>query len=193
MTPDMAQRFQLCFVGPGFYHSRHTDWLEYLCNNSQWRCGMLAVKHGIASFAAILIFFSTVLFIFPEAALVSPISSFLTSVQRIWRPMEGHGLPVRNWTFQADQDARNYALNEEQCLSAFPGLFDDIERSVQGRQGNPITFKELDGAIETLRTYRDYERGGWLRLLIYDSQVATILLPLPIHRGPILRAEHSKS
>jgi hypothetical protein len=49
------------------------------------------------------------------------------------------------WTFEYTRDARNEALNQQQCQSAFPGLFEDIARggkfwSTHGR----LSAAELD-------------------------------------------------
>ena len=36
----------------------------------------------------------------------------------------------REWTYQYPRDARNYGLDEAQCLSAFPELYKEVDRAV---------------------------------------------------------------
>lgn len=43
-----------------------------------------------------------------------------------------------------DRDGSNHGLSEEQCRSAFPKLFFQIDKSIALRQDKPITFRELD-------------------------------------------------
>jgi hypothetical protein len=50
------------------------------------------------------------------------------------------------WEFIASRDGDNYALSSDQCQSAFPKLFVEIDKSVSSRRdaNSPITFQELN-------------------------------------------------
>lgn len=71
--------------------------------------------------------------------------------------------PVHNetWQFQTERDALNYGLSEEQCLSAFPKLFFEIDKSVAQRQQH-ITFAELES-----RTVEDNQA----RVIVHKGEV----------------------
>jgi hypothetical protein len=68
------------------------------------------------------------------------------------------------WQFQFGRDDVNLGLSDEQCRSAFPGLFEEIYRGVYLRveQGSNITVEELD-SIELSR--------GRIRALIIDRKL----------------------
>ena len=73
------------------------------------------------------------------------------------------------WKFDPSRDSTAYILDSEQCQSAFPGLFAEIERGVASRKelGN-ITAEDLDIS----------PRGnGAVHALILDQQVCATILP----------------
>jgi hypothetical protein len=49
------------------------------------------------------------------------------------------------WQFEAKRDGNNHGLSEEQCRSAFPKLFVEIDKSASVRENNHIQFKDVDG------------------------------------------------
>lgn len=77
----------------------------------------------------------------------------------------------QGWKFDPARDASNYALSSEQCNSAFPGLFGEVERGVAAQQqiGN-ITEEQLD------ISGRD---NGALHGMILDQQVC-FAVPLSV-------------
>lgn len=48
------------------------------------------------------------------------------------------------WQFIVERDGGNHGLSEEQCRSAFPKLFVEIDKSAQLRRETRVTFKDLD-------------------------------------------------
>lgn len=68
-----------------------------------------------------------------------------------------------NWNFLRDKD--NLMLDEKQCQAAFPGLFQEIERAVEGRKLKHITREELD-TIEP--------KNGYIRAMIFDQEVCFV-------------------
>lgn len=67
-----------------------------------------------------------------------------------------------SWEFIVERDGDNYSLTDEQCQTAFPLLFEEIEKSVAGRRSDPITFEELNS--------RSVKRS-MVRGMIYDGDV----------------------
>lgn len=73
------------------------------------------------------------------------------------------------WTFNYKRDRNNYGLNEEQCLSAFPGQYEDIERAVKVRnRWAKVTEQDLSSF--------DLSKG-MVRGMIYDREVRDMLHP----------------
>lgn len=72
---------------------------------------------------------------------------------------------IGDWEFLASRDANNYALNSEQCLAAFPKLYQEVDNSAKQRKeaNNPITFKEIDS--------RKTLGQGMARAMIYKGDV----------------------
>jgi hypothetical protein len=70
------------------------------------------------------------------------------------KPFEG------GWDYIRDRS--NLMLNSSQCVQAFPGLFDEIQRPVRARSHRKITLQEID-SIEP--------RNGYVRAMIVDQQV----------------------
>ena len=71
------------------------------------------------------------------------------------------------WEFKVERDGDNYGLTDEQCQAAFPKLFVELEKSVQARKDNPISYKEF--------TSRDIEKG-MVRGLIFEGEVCATYL-----------------
>jgi hypothetical protein len=71
-----------------------------------------------------------------------------------------------SWTFEVQRDAHNYGLTSEQCDSAFPGLFAEVDNAVRRRQSNHITQKELT---------RDQWPAGTVRVLVWEQQASSSL------------------
>ena len=53
-------------------------------------------------------------------------------------------------------------LDSQQCDLAFPGLFEEVDRPVNARMHNPITFEEIDTMPK---------QNGYVRVMIYNQQV----------------------
>jgi hypothetical protein len=71
------------------------------------------------------------------------------------------------WEFKVERDGDNYGLTDEQCQAAFPKLFVEIEKSVEARKGNPISYKEYNS--------RELEKG-MVRGIIFEGEVCEIKL-----------------
>lgn len=69
---------------------------------------------------------------------------------------------LQTWQYQYGRDDKNEALNEEQCILAFPGLFEDIHRAMNFRNGKSITSDEL----ENIMIY-----PGMARAMIFNGEV----------------------
>jgi hypothetical protein len=57
-------------------------------------------------------------------------------------------------------------MTDARCDEAFPDLFKEIDRAVEVRQNDHITFKEID-SIKKVK--------GYMRAMIYDQQVGQLL------------------
>ncbi|KAH4208156.1 hypothetical protein HBI25_010260 [Parastagonospora nodorum] len=67
------------------------------------------------------------------------------------------------WTFTYKRDRNNYGLDEEQCQSAFPGQYEDIERAVKLRdRWGKVTEEDLSSFDLT---------KGMVRGMIYDREL----------------------
>lgn len=75
---------------------------------------------------------------------------------------------VGDWKFNSTRDSNTYTLSTEQCHSAFPGLFAEIERGVATRKAlGTITPEQIDIS----------SRGnGALRAMILDQQVRAMAI-----------------
>jgi hypothetical protein len=70
------------------------------------------------------------------------------------------------WTFSYRRDRNNYGLDDEQCLSAFPGQYEDIERAVKVRKRyGKVTEKDLSSF--------DLSKG-MVRGMVYDRELYII-------------------
>lgn len=74
---------------------------------------------------------------------------------------------TKGWKYDTTRDSTAYALDTEQCQTAFPGLFEEIERGVATRKelGN-ITAEQMD-----ISTRMD----GALHAMILDQKVCAII------------------
>lgn len=65
-----------------------------------------------------------------------------------------------------DPRERNKLIfDNEQCQTAFPRLFEEVERAVEGRRSNHITVGELDAIVP---------KNGYVRAMIYDQELYII-------------------
>ncbi|KAJ9622781.1 hypothetical protein H2203_006432 [Taxawa tesnikishii (nom. ined.)] len=78
---------------------------------------------------------------------------------------EARGSTHAEWQFDYARDARNYGLSHEQCSSAFPLLYKEIDRAVEHRRGNKIDVSEVDTA---------WRGDGIVRAMIYKNQLYII-------------------
>jgi hypothetical protein len=69
---------------------------------------------------------------------------------------------TKQWQFEVTRDAENYGLDADQCESAFPKLYVEIDKSVALRKNNSITLEELDSR---------WVIPGIIRVMIYNGQV----------------------
>ncbi|KAF2034376.1 hypothetical protein EK21DRAFT_107998 [Setomelanomma holmii] len=70
------------------------------------------------------------------------------------------------WTFNYRRDKNNYGLDDEQCQSAFPGQYEDIERAVKVRKRwGKVTQEDLTSFDLT---------KGMVRGMIYDRELYII-------------------
>ena len=102
----------------------------------------------------------------------SPSSSSATS-RAPRRPLPPHSVPPATpageggaangsaWDFR--RDWLNYRLTDEQCDGAFPGLFEELERSKADRGKRQITLAEIDSIPKV---------NGYVRAMIYEQQVS---------------------
>ena len=88
------------------------------------------------------------------------------------RPSRPVSQKNKGWKFDSARDARAYNLDAEQCQIAFPGLFAEIDRGVEARNGRGnITAEEMD--------ISDRDNGA-LHGMILDQQVrvaVTLYMP----------------
>jgi len=67
------------------------------------------------------------------------------------------------WEFRVERDGQNHGLSDEQCRSAFPKLFLEIDKSAGLRRESPISYKDLDS--------REVE-DGMVRAIIDRGEVS---------------------
>lgn len=78
--------------------------------------------------------------------------------------------PASDWRFVVERDGDNYGLTDEQCETAFPKLYSEIEKSVARRASNPITFEELDSRKMGANTVRGLVYNGDVSMLSGKQQ-----------------------
>jgi hypothetical protein len=71
-------------------------------------------------------------------------------------------LSPKTWIFDHRRDSNNYGLSSEQCASAFPSLYNAIERSITALNGTKIAYADTVGGNHWSET----------RVMIYDNQVS---------------------
>lgn len=70
------------------------------------------------------------------------------------------------WMFDFKRDRNNFGLDDEQCESAFPGQYEDIERAVKVRKRwGKVTEADLSSFELT---------KGMVRAMIYDKEVSVV-------------------
>ncbi|EHK96023.1 putative protein O-glucosyltransferase 1 [Glarea lozoyensis 74030] len=68
---------------------------------------------------------------------------------------------VGKWAFNSTRDSKNFGLSEEQCTTAFRGLFTEIERAVRYRKTiGQVRVEEIDISSE-----KDVATGGMLYII----------------------------
>jgi hypothetical protein len=79
--------------------------------------------------------------------------------------------------FDVARDERDYGLNDEQCMAAFPDFFYEIDRAVAYRRQKKLGIvqqKDVDIA------WRDMEI---IRVMIFQGQVCFLSLQLNLPRN----------
>lgn len=75
--------------------------------------------------------------------------------------------PLQNdsdtWEFRVERDGQNHGLSDEQCRSAFPKLFIEIDKSADLRRESHVSHDDLDS--------REVE-DGMVRAIIDRGQVS---------------------
>lgn len=69
------------------------------------------------------------------------------------------------WEFKVERDGQNHGLSDEQCRSAFPKLFIEIDKSANLRRESPLSYKDLDS--------REVE-DGMVRAIIDRGEVSQL-------------------
>lgn len=69
------------------------------------------------------------------------------------------------WIFKYPQDRNNYGLDDDQCQSAFPGQYEDIERAVKTRDK---LGKVVEADLSSFKLTKGMVRG-----MIYEREVCT--------------------
>jgi hypothetical protein len=69
------------------------------------------------------------------------------------------------WEFKVERDGQNHGLSDEQCRSAFPKLFIEIDKSANLRRESPFSYKDLDS--------REVE-DGMVRAIIDRGEVSEL-------------------
>lgn len=66
------------------------------------------------------------------------------------------------WEFLVDRDGENYGLSEDQCRTAFPKLFYEVDKSAAARENKKISWKEVDNTVI---------EDGMVRALVHQGEV----------------------
>jgi hypothetical protein len=70
----------------------------------------------------------------------------------------------KSWSFNASEDANNFALTQQQCDSAFPDLYYEIDRAVVHRNDRSLPIEPPDVSIS-------WRNDAAFRGLIHDNQL----------------------
>lgn len=122
--------------------------------------GLLSHKYRRTIYLAALALTIITLLTFYSAPISSRRTTTTTTTTTKTATSSGH---KGEWDWDWRRDAGNLLMTDEQCGAAFPGLFVEIERAMDTRKENKITFEELD-AIKP--------QYGYGRAMIYDQQVS---------------------
>lgn len=105
-------------------------------------------------------------------------ASLLLALVLLWCQLRGYPSPITapaSYQYHAadpgcrwnhKRDANTLVLGAEQCQSAFPGLFAEIDRAKQERVQRPISLAEIDSVTP---------KNGYIRAMIYNQQVRKCL------------------
>ena len=74
--------------------------------------------------------------------------------------------PPSSWQYEYGRDDQNVGLAEDQCLVAFPGLFEDINHGVEYWQGAGTFFESILDQIDIV--------SGLTRAMIFDGHLYVI-------------------
>ncbi|KAF7596149.1 hypothetical protein BBP40_003048 [Aspergillus hancockii] len=78
-----------------------------------------------------------------------------------------------SWQFEVERDGNNHGLSQEQCRTAFPKLFDEIDKSALFREKNHIKFKDVDGTMVEDGMVRGIIDHGELYIVDFGAMPAT--------------------
>jgi len=70
-------------------------------------------------------------------------------------------LVSKSWKFDHERDSNNYGLNAWQCSTAFPSLYQAIEKTINSLNGTRITYEDTVGGNHWSET----------RVMLYGNQV----------------------
>lgn len=101
-----------------------------------------------------------------SALVADGISSIHSQIDK-YIPTGGPGHQV-TLPFQRNIHAHNYALSSAQCDAYFPGLYEDIDRSVERRKDKPIQKFELDDQGDDKSN---------TRVMVYDGDASLLHAP----------------
>ncbi|KAH8145906.1 uncharacterized protein LAJ45_10048 [Morchella importuna] len=131
--------------------------------------GLLSHKYRRTIYLAALALTIITLLTFYSAPISSRRTTTTTTTTTKTATSSGH---KGEWDWDWRRDAGNLLMTDEQCGAAFPGLFVEIERAMDTRKENKITFEELD-AIKP--------QYGYGRAMIYDQQLYIISIDSTVY------------
>ena len=111
--------------------------------------------------AAVILLCLTLVQLYPSR---NSLAIFLESSKS---PYDAHNVINKgkfNGTWDFRRDEKNYRLDDAECQHAFPGLFEEVDRAVQDRRNNSITFEELESIPRI---------NGYVRGMIYEQEVGS--------------------
>ena len=102
----------------------------------------------------------------PEPVAPLPISTSEPAGLRPGNP-KPYAPSQKEWAFDYKRDARNYGLSEEQCSSAFPHLYEEIDRAADYR-------RNIGKNISLLEVEVGWRGDGIVRAMVRDNQLYVI-------------------
>jgi hypothetical protein len=93
--------------------------------------------------------------------------AWLPSYRQLYQPSTQDVSSLQGWVFDADRDATNYGLSHDQCNSAFPKLYPEIDRAVDYWKGRNHTITPQDTEIS-------WRKDGAIRLLIHKNKLRVL-------------------